>query len=100
MDAGGRSRRFRGVAPDFVGGKGQQRCNQAHQSIVNLVEGRLSASASRAGRTRCVEPVFDDQEIESAQIGGSEIVNRTIDSVELQRVIPTAAATDQVLCAR
>ena len=61
-------------APNLLGGKGENRSQQAGQGMGDAVQGRLRrAPRGRPGR-KSVEPILEDVEVGSAQIHHAEIV--------------------------
>ena len=77
----------RELLPDLLGRKAEHGSHGAHQGIQQAIKHRLRGSALPGFRRRSVEPIFDDIEIESAQINGGEIVERTVDLVKRELLI-------------
>ena len=88
------------VAPDLFGGEAHQGRQQAHEGVQQPVERGLRAAPRLRFRRRGVEPVLQHIEVHRAQVHRAEGVDRVIDLVELEVVVPGAAAGHQVLGAQ
>ena len=83
------------MGPDFFGGEAEDGRHQPHQRIFQAVERGLRA-ATRVRLSGCgVQPVFQHVEIERTEIHRGEIVERPVDLVEREFVIPGAAVGHQ-----
>ena len=77
----------RQLLPDLLGRKAEHGSHGAHQCIQQAIKHRLRGPALPGFGRKGVEPIFDDIEIESAQINGGEIVERTVDLVKRELLI-------------
>ncbi len=73
--------------PDLVGGKAQDWGDEAGDGFGDAPEGCLGAAAGRVVGGEGVEAVFEDVEVERAEVGVRELVEGVVGAVELEVVV-------------
>ncbi len=76
------------VFPDFVGGEAEDGRDEADQGFGDLPEDGLRGAARGRCRREGVHAVFEDVEIERAQVDDGEFVDRLIDAMEFEGFVP------------
>src|SRR5580692_12080972 len=90
MHAGFASFYLRQILPDLVGGESKDGRDQAHQRFGDAPQNGLRGAAFRALWRKRVEAVFEDVEVEGAQLNDAELVDGVVDAVELEVSVPSA----------
>ena len=81
--------------PDFIGGKGQNRGDQAGERIENPVHGGLGTASRQAPGLGGVKTVLEHIEIERREFDTAEVMDGVVQDVELILLITTLHPLDQ-----
>ena len=73
--------------PDLVTGKGQNRGHKPGHAGQNRIQRGLCRPAGQGIHPVAVQPVLDNVQIEVGHIHYAEIIDRTVDNVEIKTVI-------------
>jgi hypothetical protein len=76
------------MLPDLVGGEAEDGRDQADQSFRDLPEHGLRGAALLARGREGVHAVLEHVEIERAQVDDGEFVDRVVDAMELEGLVP------------
>ena len=79
------------LPPNLFSSKRNDRRHEMHQDIEDFVKRSLGGAPFCRIRPLAVKPVFDDIEIERAQVDAAEVVERVINGVELVVLVGLAA---------
>ena len=83
--------------PDLVAGEGQDRAEELGQGVEDQVHRGLSRAALDAVARLAVEAVLQNVQIELAELGHAEIVDRVGQDMELIVVIGFEGGLDQLV---
>ena len=83
------------ILPDFLGGEDERGRDEPHERARDAIDGGLRRAAAPIIRRERVEAVLQHVEIERAQIDAAEIVQRVIDAVKFEILVPLAALANQ-----
>src|SRR2546425_8073234 len=95
MNTGRIARLLGQMLPDLFGGEDEDRREEANESAGDFIDGGLGGAASFAARRLGVEAIFQDVEVECAEVHDAKIVDGVIDAVEFIGLVPLAALLDE-----
>src|SRR6185437_13196 len=78
------------VAPDFVGGEGEDGGYEADEYFGDFPDDRLGGAALDAGGREGVHAVLEHVEVERAEVHDGEFIDGVEDAVELEALVPVA----------
>ena len=87
VDAGFAAFDFGQELPDFVGGEAEDGGDEAGEGFGDAPEGGLRAAAGGVVGREGVEAVFEDVEVERAEVGVHVLVEGVVGAVELEVVV-------------
>ena len=84
------------MRPDLLHGEAEDRCQQPNQRLTQAMQRRLRTTPGLRFRGRRIQAIFQNVEVDRAQVNGGKVINGTVDLVEGVLVRPEAAARNQV----
>src|ERR1700732_796197 len=75
------------MLPDLVGSEHHNRTEEPRQRAGDAVDGCLSGTPLTTLRRKRVKPVLENVKIKGAQVHHAEVIERVIDSMEIEALI-------------